>query len=90
MKAMLIQFLLQVQKHPVYWWSLMFFAGYPVLSAITWVTTGLHFYLRRERGDDAAHTPPTLTHYPPVSILIPAYCEEKVIAQTLAAATQID
>jgi biofilm PGA synthesis N-glycosyltransferase PgaC len=87
---MLIQFLHVVQAHPVYWASLLFFAAYPVLSAITWVTTGLHFYLRRERGQEAQSTPPVLAHYPPVSVLIPAFCEEKVIGQTLLAATEID
>lgn len=90
MRPWLIQFLHVVQAHPVYWASLMFFAAYPVLSAITWVTTGLHFYLRRERGEETHSTPPVLPHYPPVSVLIPAFCEEKVIGQTLQAATEID
>ncbi len=90
MRAAIVQFLNVVQAHPVYWWSLIFFAAYPVLSAITWVTTGLHFYLRRERGEDALESPPVLEHYPKVSVLIPAFCEAKVIAETLQAATQID
>lgn len=90
MRPWLIQFLHVVEAHPVYWASLMFFAAYPVLSAITWVTTGLHFYLRRERGQEAQSTPPVLHHYPPVSVLIPAFCEEKVIGQTLQATTEID
>jgi biofilm PGA synthesis N-glycosyltransferase PgaC len=89
-KAQLIDFLNHVQAHWAYWAALLFFAGYPVLSAITWVTTGLHFYLRRERGLDTHDAPPQLQHYPPVSVLIPAFCEEKVIAQTLEATTKID
>jgi biofilm PGA synthesis N-glycosyltransferase PgaC len=90
MKPQIIEFLNTVQAHPAYWAALLFFAGYPVLSAITWVTTGLHFYLRRERGLDTHDSPPVLQHYPVASVLIPAFCEEKVIAQTLEAAIRID
>ena len=90
MRTWLVHMLQVIQASPLYWGSLFFFAGYPVLSAITWVTTGLHFYLRRERGQENQDTPPVLQHYPPVSVLIPAYCEEKVIAQTLQAAIEID
>ena len=90
MRPAILEFLAIVQSHPLYWISLLFFAAYPVLSAITWVTTALHFYFRRERGDDVVESPPAMLHYPTVSVLIPAYCEGKVIAETLAAATQID
>jgi biofilm PGA synthesis N-glycosyltransferase PgaC len=89
-KSQIIAFLVTVQAHPVYWWSLLFFAGYPVLSALVWVTTGIHYYLRRERGVEAAAAPPTLELYPMASVLIPAYCEEKVIVETLEWATAID
>jgi biofilm PGA synthesis N-glycosyltransferase PgaC len=84
-------FLRSVPTHQSYWWMLGFFAFYPVVSAITWVTTGLHFYLRRERQSDATRdVPPALTRYPKCTVLIPAYCEEKVIAETLTCATEID
>ncbi len=82
-----------VPTWPVYWWVLVFFAFYPVLSAITWVTTGIHFFVRRERerkGRPEPEQPPALERYPMVSVLIPAYCEEKVIAETLECATTID
>ena len=90
MKPQIIAFLVAVQAHPAYWWSLLFFAGYPVLSALVWVTTGIHYYLRRERGVEAAAAPPALELYPMASVLIPAYCEEKVIVETLEWATAID
>jgi biofilm PGA synthesis N-glycosyltransferase PgaC len=89
----LADFLRSVPTYPVYWWALVFFAFYPVLSAIVWVTTGLHFYLRRERRrkeDPDPDRPPVLAHYPMVTVLIPAYCEESVIAETLRCATSID
>ena len=89
MRPAILEFLAVVQSHPLYWISLLFFAAYPVLSAITWVTTALHFYFRRERGDDVVESPPAMLHYPTVSVLIPAYCEGKVIAETLEAATQL-
>jgi biofilm PGA synthesis N-glycosyltransferase PgaC len=82
-----------IQSHPVYWVALAFFAAYPVVSSIVWVSTALQFYARRERERDVApgvRRPPALDHYPPVSVLIPAYCEEKVIAETLECATRID
>jgi biofilm PGA synthesis N-glycosyltransferase PgaC len=90
----LAEFFLIVQSHPLYWIALGFFALYPVVSSIVWVTTSLQFFLRRERGEPHGETeedaPPRLEHYPPVSVLIPAFCEEKVIAETLSCAICID
>lgn len=90
MKQSIIHVLVAAQASPVYWWALIYFAAYPVLSALVWVTTGIHFYLRRERQDDADQPPPVLAKYPAVSVLIPAFCEEKGIADTLRRATAID
>jgi biofilm PGA synthesis N-glycosyltransferase PgaC len=81
-------FFAAVNASPVYWVALIFFAAYPVISSIVWVTTALQFYARRERDEDG--TPPVLEHHPMVTVLIPAYCEEKVIGDTLAAAVRID
>jgi biofilm PGA synthesis N-glycosyltransferase PgaC len=75
-------------RNVLYLAALGFFALYPALSAIVWITTALNFYLRRERHRPAA--PESLSAYPMVSILIPTYCEEKTIATTLAWATRID
>ena len=77
-----------VGSNPVYWVALGFFAFYPVVSALVWITTSLNYYVRRESRHDAG--PERLQSYPPVSVLIPAYCEEKVIAETLTWATRID
>jgi biofilm PGA synthesis N-glycosyltransferase PgaC len=80
-----------IQSHPVYWIALGFFAMYPVVSSVVWVTTALQFFVRRERGPGhETEIPETLEAYPQVSVLIPAFCEEKVIAETLASATRID
>jgi len=77
-----------VGNNPLYWIALGFFAFYPVVSAIVWITTSLNYYFRREARHD--ETPEPLGTYPPVSVLMPAYCEEKVIAETLTWATRID
>ena len=77
-----------VGQNPLYWIALGFFAFYPVVSAIVWITTSLNYYFRRERHHN--EEPEPLASYPPVSVLIPAYCEEKVIAETLTWATRID
>jgi biofilm PGA synthesis N-glycosyltransferase PgaC len=82
-------FFANVGSNPLYWIALGFFAFYPVVSAIVWITTSLNFYLRRERkrGEEPE---PLGDFVPPVSVLIPAYCEEKGIARTLEWATRID
>jgi biofilm PGA synthesis N-glycosyltransferase PgaC len=87
-ESALRSFFANVGDHPLYWVALAFFAFYPVLSALMWVTTALNFYLRRERN--SSDEPEELKRYPSVSVLIPAYCEEKVIGNTLAWATAID
>jgi poly-beta-1,6-N-acetyl-D-glucosamine synthase len=86
----LAEFFRTVGAHPIYWVALAFFAVYPVVSSIVWVSTALHFFLRRERRHEANEHPPELETYPMVSVLIPAFCEEKVIGETLACATHID
>jgi biofilm PGA synthesis N-glycosyltransferase PgaC len=88
----LAEFFRTIGNHPAYWVALGFFAFYPVVSSIVWVSTALHFFVRRERTgkDGALEHPPELEDYPMVSVLIPAYCEEKVIGETLACAIHID
>jgi biofilm PGA synthesis N-glycosyltransferase PgaC len=83
------QFFVLVQQHPLYWAALGFFAIYPVLSSLVWISTAFQFFVRRERAN-GHEEPPKLKTYPMVSVLIPAYCEEKVIAETLECATSID
>ena len=90
MKETIASFLFGLEASRAYWWTLIYFGAYPVVSALVWVTTGIHFYLRRERGAESEQSPRRLDHYPMVSVLIPAFCEEKVIAETLRWATAID
>ena len=80
--------LILVEAHPLYWAALVFFASYPMISSILWVSTALIAFARRERH--APETPPPLATHPPVSVLIPTFCEERVIGNTLEWATRID
>ena len=82
------EFFQGVGRNPLYWAALGFFAFYPVVSALVWITTALNYFFRRESEKQAE--PERLATYPQVSVLIPAYCEERVIGDTLAWATRID
>jgi biofilm PGA synthesis N-glycosyltransferase PgaC len=68
--------------------ALLFFAAYPIVTSIMWITTSLIFLGRWEKGDDPDAPP---TEAPPrVTVLIPAHNESRVIGGTLAAACAID
>src|SRR5512140_4406 len=76
------ELLLVVETSRVYWGVLIFFAFYPILSSLIWVTTSLLYFFRREVGE-ADREMYRIDEYPLVSVLIPAHNEEKMIAQTL-------
>ncbi len=65
---------------------LVFVALYPVCTAALWVAGGLLFRLLEER--DAAEEPDG--GWPGVTVLIPAYNEEAVIATSVAAVLAVD
>ena len=44
--------LLALQQSHVYHWTLLYFAAYPVITSIMWLTTALVFRLRWERRAD--------------------------------------
>lgn len=70
----------------VYLAALVFFAAYPLITSIIWITTSQFFRLRWEGGSNAIDR----SHVPRVSVLIPAYNEEAVIANALRAACAMD
>ncbi len=82
----LIDVLAAIQHSWLYWLAILFFAAYPMVTSVMWITTSLFFRNRWE----GLGKPPPLTRYPSVSVLIPAHNEERVIANALAAATAID
>ncbi len=78
----------QVEHSAIYLIALVFFAWYPIFSSLMWIMTSLIYFFRRERrqGGDFYN----LDTYPSVTVLIPAYNEERNIENTLKAATSID
>src|SRR3954465_10349122 len=67
---------------------LAFVALYPVATAALWIAGGLMFRLWEERPGDAVLEPEG--GWPGVSVLIPAYNEEAVIATSVRAALNSD
>ena len=81
--------ILEVIEHSAFYIVvLVFFAWYPIFSSLMWILTSLIYFTRRERrqGEDFY----ALEEYPPVTILIPAYNEERNIEATLRNATRVD
>ncbi len=76
----------------IYIAMLVFFGFYPVLSAIVWLTTSLFYFLRKEVMDKESEAVLYAMPDPPpmVSVLIPAHCEERLIAATIEGALRID
>ena len=70
-----------LEQHPLYIAVVLFFGLYPILSSIVWITTSILYWLRRERRTPEGFY--RLSETPLVSVLIPAYCEGKVIRRTL-------
>lgn len=90
--AEIIASLIAFQHTNVYWVMLVFFGFYPVFSAIVWLVTSVIYFVRKERlsEEDEADLYELPTPPPMVSVLIPTYCEEKVIEATLEGALRID
>jgi len=78
-----------IQHSMLYKVAIVFFAAYPIITSIMWMTTSLFFRGRWEKWNEE-DTTDTPKFQPLVSILIPAHNEEKVLAQALTAATQIE
>jgi biofilm PGA synthesis N-glycosyltransferase PgaC len=72
-----------------YVWALVFFAAYPIVTSIMWITTSMFFLHHWEQGGDAPDS--VLDNdLPWATVLIPAHNEAEVIADTLRAACRID
>ncbi len=80
--------LLAIQHSGPYAWSLVFFASYPIVTSIMWISTALLFRFRWERCAEAA--PPLPEPAPFVSVLVPAHNEQAVIARSVAAMLRLD
>jgi len=88
----LADYIVALQYTLPYTWALWFFAAYPIVTSIMWITTSLFFIRRWERGraSDSQFPEGAERDLPRVSVLIPAHNEAGVIADTLNAACAID
>lgn len=85
------EFIVASQYTLPYTWALWFFAAYPIVTSIMWITTTFFFVRRWERGDAQPNSQfPVTQTLPSVTILIPAHNEAGVISQTIGAACAID
>jgi len=85
---MLVDILNALQHSLLFQAALVYFAAYPIVTSIMWVTTALMFRLRWERSDDDAK--PQSGPLPPVSVLVPAHNEEAVIVRSVRAMLAMD
>lgn len=76
-----------IEHSVVYLAALFFFAAYPIVTSIMWITTAFFFRQRWEGGLDTQMRPDERLM---VSILIPAHNEESVLSGALSAACAID
>lgn len=66
--------------------ALFFFGFYPIFMAIVWVVMSIMYFNRHEKQPEA----PLPDYTPFVSIIIPAYAEERTIEGTLEALLNVD
>ena len=86
---MSIEHLLRDVEHlPLYAVALVYFAFYPIVSSVIWVTSSLTYFGRREFRKP--RPPPPLTTARFVSILIPSFCEAAEIEHTLESCLRLD
>ena len=61
----------------------VFVLAYPITMAVVWMVGGMHYYLRRERGQRQFSEPPPMRDAPFASILIPCHNEGENLADTM-------
>jgi poly-beta-1,6-N-acetyl-D-glucosamine synthase len=57
---------------------------YPLAMSLVWMSGGLIYFLRWERREPARVTPPALSSYPTVSIIVPCHNEGEQVRETIA------
>jgi len=88
---MLEQVLLAVQFSWPFTVALVFFAAYPIVTSLMWVTTAaLYRYRWEPRESAAADAHRDRRDWPLVSVLVPAHNERSVIARSVAAMLRMD
>ena len=80
--------LVGVQDTWPYMAVLIFFAFYPVVSSLIWVSTSLLYFFRWERHSNQKFY--DMEAFPLVTVLVPTYCEGKIITKTIEGLLNID
>lgn len=87
----MIETLLQTIQYSLpYTWALIFFAAYPIVTSIMWMTTALLFRLRWEDGKRAIAPAGEDRPLPMVSVLVPAHNERAVVERSVRAILAMD
>ena len=66
-------------------WLFGFVFYYPLFMAYLWMVGALYYYISKERKEPLYDTPPVLTEYPFVSILVPCFNEGANAYDTIGA-----
>ena len=66
-------------------WLFGFAFYYPLFMAYLWMVGALYYYISKERKEPLYDTPPVLTEYPFVSILVPCFNEGANAYETIGA-----
>lgn len=64
---------------------LAFLFFYPLFMAYLWIIGAVYYYWRRERNQCSYETPPELSSYPGVSLVVPCYNEGDNVRDTIVA-----
>jgi poly-beta-1,6-N-acetyl-D-glucosamine synthase len=57
---------------------------YPLAMSLVWMSGGLIYFLRWERREPGRMTPPALSSYPMVSLIVPCHNEGEQVRETIA------
>jgi biofilm PGA synthesis N-glycosyltransferase PgaC len=82
--------LIAIQHTWVYSAALVFFAAYPVITSVMWMTTSLIFVFRWERKDIELAPGTSTVYVPMVTVIIPAHNEAAVIERSLGAVCRME
>lgn len=88
---MIVAALTSIESTWLYRAALSFFAAYPIVTSIMWITTAWLFRWRWERPEDpGAGAATEARNWPFVSVLVPAHNEAAVIGRSVRAMLRLD
>lgn len=77
-----------IEQTQVYWFLVLFYGFYPVVTSLIWISTAAIYYIRHDLSDEPSYAGESFSPF--ISILIPAYFEEAGIAKALEGLTRLD